>query len=137
MRVTWQNPVWMSLCLPSSSLQRRVYLQVCPTEITAFSDRAQEFADLNCDILGVSVDSKYSHLAWIQTDRKVRHHSLPLASRYRVFSVWNGQSSCLPGVACGPILCRRAAGGVVNPMLDDRWPEACKQTLPAHAACMP
>jgi len=43
---------------------------VCPTEITAFSDRHQEFADLGCEILGVSVDSKFSHLAWIQTDRK-------------------------------------------------------------------
>lgn len=37
---------------------------VCPTEIIAFSDRHQEFADLNVQILGVSVDSKFSHLAW-------------------------------------------------------------------------
>ncbi|KAL6771262.1 PRX1 [Auxenochlorella protothecoides x Auxenochlorella symbiontica] len=43
---------------------------VCPTEITAFSDRHQEFADLNTEILGVSVDSQFSHLAWIQTERK-------------------------------------------------------------------
>ncbi|GMH36507.1 hypothetical protein BSKO_04375 [Bryopsis sp. KO-2023] len=42
---------------------------VCPTEITAFSDRHKEFADLGCEILGVSVDSEFSHLAWIQTDR--------------------------------------------------------------------
>jgi peroxiredoxin 2/4 len=43
---------------------------VCPTEITAFSDRHGEFAALNTEILGVSVDSQFSHLAWIQTDRK-------------------------------------------------------------------
>jgi peroxiredoxin 2/4 len=43
---------------------------VCPTEITAFSDRYSEFSDLNCEVLGVSVDSQFSHLAWIQTDRK-------------------------------------------------------------------
>ncbi len=43
---------------------------VCPTEITAFSDRYDEFAKLDTEILGVSVDSEYSHLAWIQTDRK-------------------------------------------------------------------
>ncbi|MEB3281490.1 peroxiredoxin [Capilliphycus salinus ALCB114379] len=43
---------------------------VCPTEITAFSDRAEEFTQLNTQILGVSVDSEFSHLAWIQTDRK-------------------------------------------------------------------
>eukprot|EP00472_Partenskyella_glossopodia_P003890 CAMPEP_0197525930 /NCGR_PEP_ID=MMETSP1318-20131121/15153_1 /TAXON_ID=552666 /ORGANISM="Partenskyella glossopodia, Strain RCC365" /LENGTH=319 /DNA_ID=CAMNT_0043079779 /DNA_START=101 /DNA_END=1060 /DNA_ORIENTATION=+ len=42
---------------------------VCPTEITAFSDRYDEFKDLNCEILGVSVDSKYTHLAWLQTPR--------------------------------------------------------------------
>jgi peroxiredoxin (alkyl hydroperoxide reductase subunit C) len=43
---------------------------VCPTEITAFSDRYSEFKALNTEVLGVSVDSEFSHLAWIQTDRK-------------------------------------------------------------------
>lgn len=42
---------------------------VCPTEITAFSDRASDFKALNCEILGVSVDSQFSHLAWINTPR--------------------------------------------------------------------
>ena len=42
---------------------------VCPTEITAFSDRYTDFSSKNCEILGVSVDSKFSHLAWIQTPR--------------------------------------------------------------------
>ncbi|CAN6926403.1 unnamed protein product [Brassica oleracea] len=43
---------------------------VCPTEITAFSDRYAEFEKLNTEVLGVSVDSVFSHLAWVQTDRK-------------------------------------------------------------------
>lgn len=43
---------------------------VCPTEITAFSDRYAEFSQVNAEVLGVSVDSAFSHLAWIQTDRK-------------------------------------------------------------------
>lgn len=43
---------------------------VCPTEIIAFSDRYSEFSALNTEILGVSVDSEFSHLAWVQTDRK-------------------------------------------------------------------
>lgn len=43
---------------------------VCPTEITAFSDRHGEFEKLNTEVLGVSVDSVFSHLAWVQTDRK-------------------------------------------------------------------
>lgn len=42
---------------------------VCPTEITAFSDRHEEFKKLGCEILGVSVDSQFSHLAWINTPR--------------------------------------------------------------------
>lgn len=44
---------------------------VCPTEVTAFSDRYSEFSDLGCEVLGVSVDSEFSHLAWIQTERKL------------------------------------------------------------------
>ena len=43
---------------------------VCPTEITAFSDRHQDFSAIGTEILGVSVDSPFSHLAWIQSDRK-------------------------------------------------------------------
>jgi peroxiredoxin (alkyl hydroperoxide reductase subunit C) len=43
---------------------------VCPTEITAFSDRHAEFARLGAAILAVSVDSPYSHLAWVQTERR-------------------------------------------------------------------
>ena len=42
---------------------------VCPTEITAFSDAYNKIQSLNAEILGISVDSEYSHLAWLQTDR--------------------------------------------------------------------
>ncbi len=42
---------------------------VCPTEITAFSDLYDEFAKINTEVLGVSVDSEYAHLAWLQTKR--------------------------------------------------------------------
>jgi alkyl hydroperoxide reductase subunit AhpC len=42
---------------------------VCPTEIIALSDRNEEFAKLNVQILGVSVDSHYTHLAWRNTSR--------------------------------------------------------------------
>ncbi len=44
---------------------------VCPTEVAAFSDRYDEFQALSTDILGISVDSQYAHLAWIQTERKL------------------------------------------------------------------
>lgn len=43
---------------------------VCPTEITSISDRFKEFKDLDAEVIGVSVDSKFSHLAWKERPRK-------------------------------------------------------------------
>lgn len=43
---------------------------VCPTEITAFEDNLSKFKSLNCEVLGCSVDSPYSHLAWTNMERK-------------------------------------------------------------------
>ncbi|KAL2919881.1 cTPxI [Polyrhizophydium stewartii] len=43
---------------------------VCPTEIIAFSDRISEFKALGCEVVAASVDSKFSHLAWVQQPRK-------------------------------------------------------------------
>ncbi len=41
---------------------------ICPTEITGFSDHADEFKKLNAVILGCSTDSKHSHRAWIERE---------------------------------------------------------------------
>jgi alkyl hydroperoxide reductase subunit AhpC len=38
---------------------------ICPTEIQEFSRRYEEFRAANCEVLGVSTDSKHSHKAWI------------------------------------------------------------------------
>ena len=42
---------------------------VCPTELTTFSDRYEEFQGIGADIIGVSTDSAFSHRAWINTPR--------------------------------------------------------------------
>ncbi len=42
---------------------------VCPTEIIAFSEAESRFRELNTQILGVSVDSHFTHLRWIETPR--------------------------------------------------------------------
>ncbi|KAK9719967.1 cTPxI [Basidiobolus ranarum] len=42
---------------------------VCPTELLAFSDRIKEFQDLGVDVVGVSTDSEFSHLAWCNLPR--------------------------------------------------------------------
>jgi len=56
---------------------------VCPTEILAFSDAIQEFKSRNTEVIGVSVDSQFSHAAWANTDRKeggIKGVSFPLVS---------------------------------------------------------
>jgi peroxiredoxin (alkyl hydroperoxide reductase subunit C) len=40
---------------------------VCPTEILAFDHRLDEFKERNVEIIGVSVDSQFTHLAWKST----------------------------------------------------------------------
>lgn len=42
---------------------------VCPTEITAFSDNIDKFKEAGAEVVGASVDSAFSHLAWINTPR--------------------------------------------------------------------
>ena len=42
---------------------------VCPTELVAFSDAADQFKAVNAEIVGVSVDSVHTHLAWMRTPR--------------------------------------------------------------------
>ena len=40
---------------------------VCPSEILAFNTRVNEFKEKNCEVIGVSVDSRFTHLAWKNT----------------------------------------------------------------------
>ena len=43
---------------------------VCPTELIAFSDNIDKFHKIQCEVIGMSTHSHFSHLAWIDTDRK-------------------------------------------------------------------
>jgi len=43
---------------------------VCPTELHAFQEKSEQFKKLNTEIIGVSVDSKFSHLAWLNTKQE-------------------------------------------------------------------
>eukprot|EP01111_Echinosteliopsis_oligospora_P000364 TRINITY_DN1036_c0_g1_i1.p1 TRINITY_DN1036_c0_g1~~TRINITY_DN1036_c0_g1_i1.p1 ORF type:complete len:270 (-),score=71.80 TRINITY_DN1036_c0_g1_i1:35-844(-) len=42
---------------------------VCPTELIGYSDRIKEFKAINTEVLAISVDSKFSHLAWTKLER--------------------------------------------------------------------
>ena len=43
---------------------------VCPSEIIAFSKRVADFKERGVNVIGVSVDSQFSHFAWRETDVK-------------------------------------------------------------------
>jgi peroxiredoxin 2/4 len=42
---------------------------VCPTELHAFQEKLEEFKKRNVELVGCSVDSKFSHHAWLRTPR--------------------------------------------------------------------
>ncbi len=42
---------------------------VCPTELHAFSDKLTEFKERGVEVIGCSVDSHFSHLAWLNTKK--------------------------------------------------------------------
>ncbi|NQY22031.1 MAG: peroxiredoxin [Campylobacteraceae bacterium] len=44
---------------------------VCPSEIIAFSKRTADFKERGINVIGVSVDSQFSHFAWRETDVKM------------------------------------------------------------------
>jgi alkyl hydroperoxide reductase subunit AhpC len=45
------------------------FTYVCPTELIAFSDAINEFRDIKTEVVGISTDSHFTHLAWIRTPR--------------------------------------------------------------------
>ncbi len=56
---------------------------VCPTEILAFQKKLHEFEKRDVAVVGCSVDSKYSHWAWLNTEQKnggIKGVTFPLVS---------------------------------------------------------
>ena len=43
---------------------------VCPTELHAFQAKLEEFTKRGCELIACSVDSKFSHFAWLNTPKK-------------------------------------------------------------------
>ena len=46
---------------------------VCPTELHAFNDRIEDFRKRDTELVAVSVDSHYSHYAWLSTPKSGRN----------------------------------------------------------------
>ena len=76
---------------------------VCPSEIIAFSDRAEEFRKEGCEIIAISTDSEFAHLAWINTPREkggLGKINIPLlADRTQTISTKYGVLKADEGVA--------------------------------------
>ncbi|KYC46008.1 MAG: putative peroxiredoxin [Candidatus Methanofastidiosum methylothiophilum] len=43
------------------------FTPVCTTEFMTFASMQKEFKDLNCELIGLSIDSIYAHIAWLRT----------------------------------------------------------------------
>ncbi|MFO0982939.1 MAG: peroxiredoxin [Planctomycetota bacterium] len=56
---------------------------VCPTEIAGFGRRTADFAERDAQILGVSTDTEYVHLAWRQQHPDLRELPLPMLADNR------------------------------------------------------
>lgn len=53
---------------------------VCPTELKAFNDLVEEFADRDAVVLGGSIDSEFVHLAWRNNHKDLKDLKYPMLS---------------------------------------------------------
>ncbi len=53
---------------------------VCPTELDDLADRYKELKDIGCEVLAVSTDTKYSHMAWHQSEKLLADVKYPMGA---------------------------------------------------------
>jgi peroxiredoxin (alkyl hydroperoxide reductase subunit C) len=53
------------------------FTPVCTTEFMGFAEHLEEFKKLNCELLGLSVDSTHSHIAWIRNIKEKFGKDIP------------------------------------------------------------
>ena len=61
----WQNGKWVVFFSHPAD-----FTPVCTTELTEFARREEEFRKMNTKLLGLSIDSIHSHIAWINNVKK-------------------------------------------------------------------
>lgn len=52
------------------------FTPVCTTEFMTFQHRIKEFKDLNCELLGLSIDSLHAHLGWIDSIKNIEYKDM-------------------------------------------------------------
>ena len=70
---------------------------VCATEFSALADQHEKFAKMGCDIVTVSTDTKFTHLAWRKSEGELASVRYPMAADRtgklsRIFGVYNENS---------------------------------------------
>ena len=68
----WQGADWVVLFSHPAD-----FTPVCSTELTEFGRRNEEFQKRNTKLIGISIDSVHSHLAWTQNLSKILNVKLP------------------------------------------------------------
>jgi peroxiredoxin (alkyl hydroperoxide reductase subunit C) len=53
------------------------FTPVCTTEFIAFARHFEQFQSLNCDLLGLSIDSNFAHIAWTRTIKEKFGQEIP------------------------------------------------------------
>lgn len=53
---------------------------VCPTELDDLADKYKELKDLGCEVVAVSTDTKFSHMAWHQSEKLLANVKYPMAA---------------------------------------------------------
>ena len=81
------------------------FTPVCTSEFVAFARHSAEFAALNCSLLGLSVDSVYAHIAWLQSIRErfgvsidfpiLEDVSMEIARRYEMIQPRNAPNAAV------------------------------------------
>lgn len=62
----WQKDKWVILFSHPAD-----FTPVCSTELTEFARRSEEFAKLNTKLIGLSIDSIHSHMAWRENLKQI------------------------------------------------------------------
>lgn len=81
------------------------FTPVCTSEFVTFAKRSAEFAALDCKLLGLSVDSVYAHLAWLESIREhfgvsidfpiLEDVSMAIARRYGMIQPHNAENTAV------------------------------------------
>ncbi len=53
---------------------------VCPTELDDLADKYKELKDLGCEVVSVSTDTKFSHMAWHQSEKLLAGVKYPMGA---------------------------------------------------------